>query len=234
MKLAVISDLHMGRGDAHDPFGHDDGEFLRFLRFLEAEHERVVLLGDIWETLTAPRGPRRVAELEACHAAHPEIARRLAGPSYVYVHGNHDAIALSRLGALPDLSLERDGVRLLFTHGHLHDWAIRRIPRFAELAARFGAWVRRVGMHTVYQLLDRFDALVHGNHGAADASFERWALGQADRHAADVVIAGHTHRGGRWEREGTVYLNTGTCSGGALAFASVDTTAGTYRFEPTW
>ena len=40
MKIAVISDLHLGRGDGSDRFGHDDAEFLRFLDFLEGDFER--------------------------------------------------------------------------------------------------------------------------------------------------------------------------------------------------
>src|SRR6478735_9678780 len=35
MEIAVISDLHLGTGGAADGFGHDDGEFLKFLTFLE-------------------------------------------------------------------------------------------------------------------------------------------------------------------------------------------------------
>ena len=31
MEIAVISDLHLGTGDAADGFGHEDGEFLKFL-----------------------------------------------------------------------------------------------------------------------------------------------------------------------------------------------------------
>ena len=53
MNIAVISDLHLGSDDATDSFGHDDAEFLRFLGFLEGNFERIVLLGDIWETLTS-------------------------------------------------------------------------------------------------------------------------------------------------------------------------------------
>ena len=45
MQIAVISDLHLGAGGAADGFGHDDGDFLRFLRFLERNFERIVLLG---------------------------------------------------------------------------------------------------------------------------------------------------------------------------------------------
>ena len=76
MKLAVISDLHLGAGDLADGFGHDDGDFLRFLTFLERNFERVILLGDIWETLQSRRLGSAREELLLARATHPEIARR--------------------------------------------------------------------------------------------------------------------------------------------------------------
>ena len=99
MEIAVISDLHLGPGGAADGFGHDDSDFIRFLAFLEANFERIVLLGDIWETLTGslPGDPR--AELLAARLAHPEIARRLSRPVYTYIHGNHDLVAGAALRA---------------------------------------------------------------------------------------------------------------------------------------
>ena len=70
MKIAVISDLHLGPADNTDLFGHDDAEFLRFLQFLESNFERIVLLGDIWETLSSkvPWTPEQA--LRACRRAH--------------------------------------------------------------------------------------------------------------------------------------------------------------------
>ena len=48
MSIAVISDLHLGARPATDSFGHDDGEFLRFLRFLDQDRTvRVVASTDI-------------------------------------------------------------------------------------------------------------------------------------------------------------------------------------------
>ena len=76
MKLAVISDLHLGAGDLADGFGHDDGEFLRFLKYLENNFERIVLLGDIWETLQSRRLGGMRQELLLAREAHPQIAAR--------------------------------------------------------------------------------------------------------------------------------------------------------------
>jgi UDP-2,3-diacylglucosamine pyrophosphatase LpxH len=47
MRIAVISDLHLSHEPALKRLDHELGPFMRFLGFLEAEHERVVLLGDM-------------------------------------------------------------------------------------------------------------------------------------------------------------------------------------------
>jgi UDP-2,3-diacylglucosamine pyrophosphatase LpxH len=52
MKIAVISDLHLTPSGAPNVFGHADAEFLGFLGFLEKNFERILLVGDTWETLT--------------------------------------------------------------------------------------------------------------------------------------------------------------------------------------
>ena len=93
MKMAVISDLHLGDGGATDLFGHEDNEFLRFLQHLENNFEKVVLLGDIWETLTAPSPAGQLAELRRTQEAHQEIFQRFQRENYLYVHGNHDLVA---------------------------------------------------------------------------------------------------------------------------------------------
>ena len=121
MEIAVISDLHLGSGGPTDLFGHDDHEFLRFLNFLEDNFERIVLLGDVWETLTGKAFGDPARELALAREHHPEIARRFERPRYTYVHGNHDLIARDVLRAPEQLTLNADGVRLVFSHGHQGD-----------------------------------------------------------------------------------------------------------------
>ena len=162
MKIAVISDLHLGRRDAVDHFGHEDSRFLEFLRFLESEFERIVLLGDIYETLTSRAPYQQVAELAAARAAHPELVRRFASPKYQYVHGNHDLITARTEAAPERWVVEADGVKLLFTHGHGHDWIIRRARFLSEWGVWLGAWLRRVGLSPVFHAFDRWDAALRG------------------------------------------------------------------------
>lgn len=235
MQLAVISDLHLGPGDASDSFGHDDAEFLRFLRWLERNFDRVVLLGDVWETLTArtPGDPARA--LRMARDAHPTIARRFTSQRYLYVHGNHDLIAGAVDGAPDEVVLEADGVRLLFTHGHLGDGLVQRARWVSELGVWMGAWIRRLGMSAAYRLFDRIDAWRGGAHPEPDAcAFQTWAVRRAAQRNADVVVTGHTHLATRAEHGARLFLNSGTCSDGGLSFLALDTRAGSYGVHQRW
>ena len=45
MRIAAISDFHIGATALTDTFGHAEDAFLRWLDRLEARHDRIVLLG---------------------------------------------------------------------------------------------------------------------------------------------------------------------------------------------
>lgn len=235
MRIAVISDLHLGRRDAIDHFGHDDSDFVRFLKHLEGSFEKIVLLGDIYETLTPKNPLLQRRELHLAREAHPEIVKRFARPQYTLIHGNHDLVAASELNAPADLFLHVDGVRMLFTHGHLHDWMIRRARRITELGVCLGGWLRRVGMHAVFRA---FDALDYRLRGASPephrCSFQRWAMGMAHQRQADVVVTGHTHIATKAEHGDRLFLNSGTCSKGRLSYLALDTKLGAYTLHQSY
>ncbi len=228
MKLAVISDLHLGAGDRADGFGHDDGDFLRFLSFLESNFERVILLGDVWETLQSRKLGSAREELALARAAHPEIAKRFERPKYRYVHGNHDMVA-GLLGAPDELQLRADGVRLLFTHGHQNDPLVQRRLWLSELGVWLGGWIKRVGWGAFYRLCARLDAARGGaSLDGERCEFQRWAMAEAARREFDVVVTGHTHLAARTEHGSRLFLNSGSCSDGQLSFLSLDTARGAY------
>jgi predicted phosphodiesterase len=235
MRIAVISDLHLGSGGASDSFGHDDSEFLRFLRFLEQNFERIVLLGDVWETLAGPRYGRPAAELESARDSHPEIARRFERPEYAYVHGNHDIVTGPLEGAPEELSIEADGVRLLFTHGHQSDPIVQRARWLSELGVWVGAWLRRAGLGPLYRLGRMLDTARGGaTPGDRARDFQRWAVEVAALRRADVVVTGHTHVGVVAEHGDRVVLNSGSCSEGQISFLSIDTRTGRYAHHREW
>ncbi len=235
MQIAVISDLHLGTGGKADLFGHDDAEFLRFLAFLEHNFERIVLLGDVWETLTGRRHGRPDLELQRARATHSEIAERFARPKYTFVHGNHDIVAGAVEAAPEELEIHADGVRLLFTHGHQNDPIVRRARWLSELGVFFGAWIRRLGLGPLYTLARAVDTLRAGGSAASrERDFQRWAVEVARARDADVVVTGHTHIAGVAEHGDRMFLNSGSCAEGRISFLSIDTRAGNYRAHETW
>lgn len=229
MKIAVISDLHLGVADRVDGFGHADADFLRFLKFLEHEFERIVLLGDIWETLMAPALGDPVTALRGARVAHRDIARRFELPPYSYVHGNHDLVAGIVDGAPEQLVIEDDGVRILFTHGHHHDLLFRSAQWLSELGVWLGGWLLRLGLSPLYQVFRRLDDARSGVvSDPASCPFQRWAVGVAHQQEADVVVTGHTHVPARGEHGDRLFLNSGSCAEGQFSFSAIDTRAGKY------
>jgi UDP-2,3-diacylglucosamine pyrophosphatase LpxH len=224
MLVAVISDLHLGSGDSADRFGHDDAFFERFLRRLESEFDRIVLLGDIWETLTSRHiyDPRDA--LKRAREAHPNLAQRFTGKRYHYVHGNHDWVSAEVDSAPTELILDDAGQRLLLTHGHPHDWLIRRARWLSECGVWLGGWAKRLGLNSIYRVgygLDHF--LSQPALDSSVDSFQQWALKLAQRRDADIVVTGHTHVPCRCEHAGRVYLNSGRCCDGELSYLALDT-----------
>lgn len=226
MQVAVISDLHLGRGDSADLFGHDDAEFLKFLNFLESNFEKVVLLGDIWETLTAPNPKAQVAELRAAQRAHREIHQRFVTRKYQYVHGNHDLVAREADGAADEFTLEADGVRMLFSHGHQGDGLCSQARRLVEFGVWAGAWIRRLGLQFVYSYLAHLESSRLVTSGGCRV--RAWALGHAAHRSADLVVTGHTHQPVKDEEGGRMFLNSGACARGRISFLSLDTKRGDY------
>jgi UDP-2,3-diacylglucosamine pyrophosphatase LpxH len=234
MLIAVISDLHLGGSDRADTFGHEDDEFLRFLRYLEGNFERVVLLGDIWETLTGADG-RALRTLERAREAHREIDERFRRPQYFYVHGNHDLIAGVSDGAPAELELSVDGVRLLFTHGHHYDVLIKNARWLSELGVWAGAWLLRLRLNPIYSLFNAVDSWRYRRgEDPALCTFQRWVMTVGSARGADVVVTGHTHRPARSEHPSGLFLNSGSCANGNYSFLSLDTRSASYQVHSSW
>jgi predicted phosphodiesterase len=235
MSIAVISDLHLGPGDRSDVFRHTDEQFLRFLAFLEKNFERIVLLGDVWETLTPAWPGDPASALRKAREAHPEIARRFERPKYTYVHGNHDLVAGAVESVPEELIVTHGSTRMLFTHGHHHDVLIRKARWLSELGVWLGGWILRAGMRSLYRL---FDAIDHARSGVAaepeDCTFQRWAISLARTRNADVIVTGHTHVPLRTEHPSGLFLNSGSCADGKYSFLSVDPARGSYGVHAAW
>lgn len=241
MNIAVISDLHLGTGRA-DLFGHEESRFLKFLDHLEHNFERVVLLGDIYETLSV--GPRsQVRELARAKDAHKAIAARFERPMYRYLHGNHDLVA-GVIDDRPDaLHLQVDGQRIAFLHGHQFDWVVKKARFVSEWSAWLAAWVVRLGLTPILKATAVVERLVMGVEAGAPSDptrlpkpdrFQRAAMSWAAAQGIDIVVTGHTHQGLVAPHGDRLFLNSGSCAEGRFSYLSMDTSVGRYTVETAW
>ncbi|MCP4448818.1 MAG: hypothetical protein GY811_26315 [Myxococcales bacterium] len=228
MRIAAISDLHIGSTKQTDCFRHGVGEFLSFLDMLEANHDRIVLLGDIFQSeYGAWIGPRTAQrQLALAQARTPALWERFQDERYVYLHGNHDEASRQASGARMDLRVSEDGFAVYFIHGHQYDPLLRNFYPLARASTWLSGRVRRAGLRSVADWLEHQDVSIkhrkfQGAGGPYASGAERLLLEQA----ADVVVMGHTHVQRRLKVGGGIYANTGTCSHGQRMYVSVDTAA---------
>ncbi|MEX1368354.1 MAG: metallophosphoesterase family protein [Nannocystaceae bacterium] len=233
MRIAALSDFHIGARRHTDGFGHDPERFGRMLDRLEAEHDRVVLLGDIYQTdhtaWPRPSGSSRL--LERARRRLPALAERFDRAPYLHVLGNHDAVVGPARGA-PERWRAPGPFAALFIHGHQFD----PIAVKARWAADLGTWstgrLRAAGLRAVAWWLEQRDvAIKHERFGGPAGPYARGATHLLQEHGARIVVMGHTHVAGITQLAEGVMVNTGTCSGGRTMWASIDTQTGVVEVQ---
>lgn len=229
MRIAAISDLHIGAHARSDTFGHAQDAFLSLLDGLEATHDRIVLLGDIYQTdhgwIPGLGAASRL--LQRARERVEALSRRWSESQYLWVHGNHDPVTAAELGAHTEVILGEPGSRVLFTHGDAFDPVIKRIPRLSVLGTWFAGRTRDFGLIRLAEYLEDQDVHIKADqHLAANGPYASAASALFERREVGVVVMGHTHIPMRQELPGGVLANTGTCSRGRFMGVSVDTATG--------
>jgi UDP-2,3-diacylglucosamine pyrophosphatase LpxH len=226
MRIAAISDFHIGSTDRVDCFRHEPREFHRFLDQLEATHDRIVLLGDIFQSEYGPwLGARtETEELRAAQKRVPDLWKRFQGHGYDYLHGNHDAVSATVCGAMTDLRISDEGFVVYFIHGHQFDPLFQRLYPVARVSTWFSGRVRRVGLRPFADWLEHKDvAIKHRRFQGRTGPYAGAARDLLRSQGADAVVMGHTHVPQHLSLSEGIYANTGTCSQGQYMFTSIDT-----------
>jgi predicted phosphodiesterase len=226
VRIAALSDFHIGSTHRSDCFRHREDDFLRFLDGVEQEHDVIVLLGDIYQ---AEHGWSASAKIEArelhrARARFPRLCARFSEAGYQYVFGNHDKIAEHELGAVPSVYFEDDGLSVILTHGHQFDPLLRRIYPLARASTWFSGRLRYAGLRRLPDWLEHHDIVIKHRRFHHESGPYLEGARQLTRTAPTFVVMGHTHMPMQAELGGGHWLgNTGTCSMGQKMLISIDT-----------
>jgi predicted phosphodiesterase len=229
VRIAAISDLHIGTRDRTCGFRHDPVAFGALLDRLEADHDEIVLLGDIWQ-LDHEALPGRTAALRALRRARARagwLDGRIAGGGYTVVHGNHDAWIAAALDAPTRVLRSHGGRTVLLEHGDAHDPVLGQAPRVSHTATWFTGRLRWAGLRWPAEQLEEQDVQIKARRFQGEAGpYAAGARSLAEEHRADLVVMGHTHVPTLLDLGGTTLANTGTCSRRRFMGVSVDLARG--------
>lgn len=223
MKIAVISDLHIGHSDETHQLGHSDHDFANFLFELEKRYDKIILLGDIFEVemeiVNSEEDTYKMSVQE-----HHAITKRFNSDKYIYVFGNHDCIA-KKFGAVEHYQLRYKGRNYLFVHGHQFDRLYQAVkPRIAL----------RGGLCLLLRLkmLYRWTSESLPTVRRENELFQRTAIEYGSDTNYDFVITGHTHEPMIIEGDVT-YINSGTCTYGRICYVHMDLDKEEYLIKST-
>ncbi len=233
MKIAVISDLHLGRGDRTDRFGHDPVVFHQFLDHLESVADELVLLGDIIDTHHGTVPFAFLRELRIVCGVYAGLTDRLLGGRYRIVSGNHDHCLADLPNVEEELLFSDRGVDLLMFHGHQYDRLVANAPYTCAAGNWLGGRAEARGVPGVLWFLDWFDDFANGITRDRTLVYRDNALASARERACNIILLGHTHQQDQLREGGIHYLNVGACLQGRFEYGLVDT--GTGEATPlTW
>ncbi len=201
VKLAVLSDLHMGDGGGGDDLHHNESAVTAALSHYSADNYTVILLGDVedlWKFDLAAVTRRYGGTIYRVMAS---LGRGPSCPRRIRVFGNHDIdwrglddpAAGPRSGSPPGVPeaviLKRDGTPMaLLVHGHQGSIDSDKAAWFSRFFVHIWGWMEIV-FHAFGWYPTNPAATACKVMGDFERSMYAWAKG-----ARAILICGHSHR----------------------------------------
>jgi UDP-2,3-diacylglucosamine pyrophosphatase LpxH len=222
MRIAAFGDLHLGPRPYLGKFRGSEESLLRFADHLERHHDRIMLMGDLYQTDYGHWPGSRPEVLQAVIERFPRISQRWRADPYTMIFGNHDRIAGPYLQAVEEVLLESEGWRLWFIHGHQFDPLSRNDKRPYRVTWAIGG-LRRMWLGMLANFLEGpfFDGCqaLFRPFGAQDLA----AGAVLQDGTQDLVVMGHTHIARCLSVGSGMYVNCGACTTSNLIYVSIDT-----------
>jgi predicted phosphodiesterase len=220
MRIASFGDLHLGHTSVLDKFRGKEEDLLRFDDHLSRTHDRIILMGDIYQTDYGIYPGSRSDVLEAILKRYSRIFKRWGSPRYNSVFGNHDLITQKLLGTLKQIIINKDGWRIWLIHGHQFDPFIRKKGHLPFFVTWLIGGMRRKGLRRLADFLEG------PLYDFGQRVFRR--LDMAARKALisgknNIIVMGHSHQMTCQPLEKGIYVNSGACSCDFMRYVSIDT-----------
>jgi len=219
MRIASFGDLHLSHNSALDKFKGREDILLHFDEHLKKAHEKIVIMGDVFQTDYGTHPGSRPEVLEMILRRYPRIIRRWGANQYRILFGNHDRITRRLLGSLKQIRLKQDGWHLWFIHGHQFDPFIGE-KGFPYLVTWLIGGMRRTGFRRLANFLEG-PFYVFGQR--LFRSLDLIARKELLKNKNDVIIMGHSHQTACHPFGKGVYVNSGDCFRTCLKYISIDT-----------
>jgi predicted phosphodiesterase len=220
MRIAAFGDLHLTHRPELDKHGADEAALLRFDDYLRHSHDRIVLMGDILQTDYGHYPGSRAEVLGAVLGRYPRIFRRWRLPNCTMLYGNHDRIAESIMGAVQQVRLAADGLRMWFIHGHQFDPFIAKRGLVPYMVTWVIGGLRRMGW---YRLADYLEGPFYQTGQVRFPHLSREARREMIGGGLDLVAMGHSHTIACRSMGKGFYLNAGHCTTRQMRYLSIDT-----------
>ncbi|WP_435015303.1 UDP-2,3-diacylglucosamine diphosphatase [Tundrisphaera sp. TA3] len=197
----IISDIHLGSEMVQ-------GRLLEcFLNWAVANSRELVINGDIFDDLNFKRLKKR-------HFACLKIIRKNSDrPDFrlTWIRGNHDGPAdiighIVGVNILDERIYEDGRIRLLILHGDQFDRIITHNPWLTEIACGLFYWIQRWFPHRAARWIRRTTKKWQRN----GPQVQDGAIEYARSLGCQAVTCGHTHSPLVAEKDGILYVNSGT------------------------
>jgi len=220
MRIATFGDHHLGHNAVMDKFMGREERLLRLDDHLSRTHDRVILMGDIYQTDYGSYPGSRTDVLEAILKRYSRIVRRWRSSHYDSLFGNHDLITQKFLGSVKQVRLIKDNWHIWLTHGHQFDPFIGDKGRLPYLVTWMVGWLRRLGLN---RRADFLEGPFYDWGQRVFKALELAAIKALHHGKNDVIVMGHSHHTACLPISGGVYVNPGACVPDSLRYVSIDT-----------
>ena len=220
MRIATFGDLHLGHTPVLDKFLGEEDRLLRLDDHLSRSHDRIILMGDIYQTDYGSYPGSRSDVLEAILKRYSRIFRRWSTAPHHSLFGNHDLITQKLLGNLKQIRLLKDNWSVWLTHGHQFDPFIGGEGRLRFFVTWMIGGLRRMGFS---RFADFLEGPFYDRGQRFVKALEQAAILALDRGKNNVIVMGHSHQMACLPIGRGVYVNSGACVPDSLRYVSIDT-----------